>query len=91
MIEKSSDFMSGSASFCVTPLPNLVVTGIVGVEMFLICYVNSRNHFLNGMWLSLVASGIVVMGDIAFLICHIISKDHVIKGLCNFMSESFSW
>ena len=90
VIEKSSDFMSGSASFCVTPLSNMVVTGIVVVEMFLICYVNSRNHFLNGMWVSLVASGIVIVGDIAFLICHIISKDHVIKWLCNFMSESFS-
>ena len=49
LIEGSCEFMGGSSLRYVTFLIGLVTISIVIVEMFLICYVTSRKHILNGL------------------------------------------
>ena len=46
MIERLSDFMSGSSSLYVTTQASLLAKDIVVVEMFLICLVTSQDYVI---------------------------------------------
>ena len=48
MNKESSNFMSGSSSWCVMTLPTLVDIGIVAVDMFLVCHVIKEDHINKG-------------------------------------------
>ena len=48
VIEGSRNFIDGSSSMYVTNLPNLVATGIVIVEMFLVCHVILTDYVIKG-------------------------------------------
>ena len=47
VIEGSNNFMSGSSSWYITTLPNLVAIGIVKLEI-LVCHVISPDHMIKG-------------------------------------------
>ena len=46
-IDRSSNFMSGSSSWYITTLPNLVAIGIVKLEI-LVCHVISQADMIKG-------------------------------------------
>ena len=47
VIDGPSNFMSGSSSWYITTLPNLVAIGIVKLEIF-VCHVISPDHMIKG-------------------------------------------
>ena len=91
MIERASDFMSGSSLLCVTIPPKFGDHRHCGSGgMFLICHVTLQNYFFKCRVSGFGGFRHCLSGYIIFLICQMILQDNVIKGLCNFTSINFT-
>ena len=91
VIERSSDFMSGSSSLCVTTPPKFSSHRYCGSgDMFLMRRVTSLNHFFKWHVGKFGSFGHCCSGDITFLICNMIQITWL-KGFFCFFLFGFSF